>query len=492
MNAQVKAPSDMISEHVKSFAIPSGIATKKLSMKVSPTTGKKKIAVSTNWLPLFGFEAGAEVIERSLGANKGIEIILLSDLDSFVGNTLDLFNPEDVKLKKKIVYQREYKARKNNPLETLIEVASQKIIDDSFPCDTTRVHVTFSQSRITITPLTTFQEDALKNITPESKHEVFAACTSGVDLHSLENTHGMSIHSVIDWRAVEARDGKRDLTETGAVSVLRNVKSIRNLFNEDITYIDASRLEAAVKDSPVTTFMASPVCDDFTNVKNNTAKEDSIENLTTSLDQSFDMLRCIYAIKPPVVCFEQVRGWYKSDAYKVLSIRLRKLGYKENVLIADPRDYGGTTSRVRGYGVFTVLDAPFEFEDKTQRSDETIWGLVQNHLPECRDVSHSKSINDGKACGRLRIINKDSLHSPTFLKSQPRMAKDSVVIEDEGKFYWPSEDLQKSLMGILPTFTTDAVSKDIGSEILGQSIDGAVHDSVIRSLKKHIDLHQPA
>lgn len=474
---------------VRTFAVPSGIATKKLGIKVSPTTGKKKIAVSTNWLPIFGFEAGAEVVERSLGPNKGMEIILLSDFESFAGNTFDLFNTEEVKLKKKIVYQREYKARKNNPLETLIEVASQKIIDDSFPNGTTRVHVTFSQSIITITPLTTHQEEALKNITPESKHEVFAACTSGVDLHSLENDHGMSIHSVIEFRPHEARDGKRDLSETGALTVLRNVKNIGNLFNEDITYIDASRLEAAVKNSPVTTFMASPVCDDFTNVKNKKAKEDSIENLTSSIDQSFDLLRCIYAIKPPLICFEQVRGWYKSDAYKILNLRLRKLGYKENLLIADPRDYEGKTSRVRGYAVFTVLDSPFEFEAKTTRSNETIWDLVKKYLPECRDVSHSKSIQKGKAKGRLRVINKSSLHSPTFLKSQPRMAGDSVVVEDEGKFYWPCEGLQKELMGILPTFTTDASSMEIALECLGQSIDGAVHDSVIRSLKKHIDAH---
>lgn len=472
---------------VRTFAVPSGIATKKLGIKVSPTTGKKKIAVSTNWLPIFGFEAGAEVVERSLGHNKGMEIILLSDFESFAGKTFDLFNTEEVKLKKKIVYQREYKARKNNPLETLIEVASQKIIDDSFPCDTTRVHVTFSQSRITITPLTSHQEEALKNITPESKHEVFAACTSGVDLHSLENTHGMSIHSVIEWRPQEARNGKRDLSETGALTVLRNVKSVRNLFNEDITYIDASRLEAAVKNSPVTTFMASPVCDDFTNVKHKAAKQNSIDNLTSSIDQSFDMLRCVYAIKPPVICFEQVRGWYTSDAYKILSLRLRKLGYKENLLIADPRDYEGKTSRVRGYSVFTVLDSPFAFESMTQRSQEPIWGLVKKHLADCRDVSHSKSINDGKACGRLRIISQTSLHSPSILKSQDHMAKDSVVIEHEGKFYWPSEALIKELMGILPSFNTDAVSKTTSIEILGQSIDGAIHDSVIRSLKKHID-----
>ena len=55
-------------------------------------------------------------------------------------------------------------------------------------------------------------------------------------------------------------------------------------------------------------------------------------------------------------------GWYKSDAYKILSLRLRKFGYKENLLISSGDKYGGLTGRTRGYAVFSMLDVPFEFE----------------------------------------------------------------------------------------------------------------------------------
>ena len=66
------------------------------------------------------------------------------------------------------------------------------------------------------------------------------------------------------------------------------------------------------------------------------------------------------------------------------------------------------------------------------------------------------------------------------------MAKDSCVIEVDNKFYWPSEDLLKELMSI-EGVVLDCVSKSIGSEIIGQSIDGALHSSVARSVIRHID-----
>ena len=458
---------------VQSFAIPTNRATKKLRFKKNGDAGRK-IVVSSNWLPLFDFNAGEPVVEESLGVGKGIVI----------KRVYDLF---DAPLKSKKVYYRNYKSRKNNPLETLLEVASKKLINLSFPKNCKQVHVTFQKGCVTIVPVMTNLDKALENATPESRYEVFAACTSGVDLCSMEN-NGFSISSVIEHRPCEARDGKRDHSETGALSVLRNIKKrIKNLFNEDITHIDLDQIREAVSQSPVTTFMASPQCDDFSTVKSKSAKQASLENLSTTEDMMLDMLRVIEAVNPPVVCFEQVGGWYTSAAYRLLSIRLKRWGYTENLIVADARDHGGLTSRKRGYAVFTCLDADFSFEAPVARRETPIWELIEPYLSECRDVTHSKSIQDGAKCGRLRTITKDSKHSPTFLKSQPRMAKDSVVISHEGRYLWPSEELQKMLMGIDPEYKTDAVSKDIGSEIIGQSIDGALHDMVIRCVKNHID-----
>ncbi len=455
------------------FTIPSGKATKQLKFKRIDES-RRKLVISTNFLPLFDFHKGDKVVETSLGKGKGIRI----------DRVYDLF---DAPMKTKQVYSRQYKTRKNNPIETLMEVSSQKLIRDSFPSWCTKVHVVMKKGVVFITPLTSHKERAIMNATPESRHEVFAACTSGVDLHGLEES-GFTIHSVIEYRPHEKRDKDRDLTETGALTVLRNNRNgIKNIFNEDIMSIDTEQLIDAVKSSPVTTLIASPQCDDFTNLKTNAAKQSSIDDLSTSVDMALDFLRVIDAIKPPVVVFEQVAGWYKSEAYKLLCIRMRRWGYSENLTIANALDHGGLTGRTRGYAVFSCLDVPFIFENDKPRRKDSIWPEIEPFLPQCRNVSHSKSLQDGIDCGRLRTITPTSTKAPTILKSQSRMAKDSAVILVDDQLLWPSEDLQKHLMGIPQEFHVDAVSKDIGSEILGQSIDGSLHAMVTRSIKKHID-----
>jgi DNA (cytosine-5)-methyltransferase 1 len=62
------------------------------------------------------------------------------------------------------------------------------------------------------------------------------------------------------------------------------------------------------------------------------------------------------------------------------------------------------------------------------------------------------------------------------------------VIEVDNKFLWPSENLIKELMGV-PDFKTDCLSADKASEVIGQSVDAALHSSVARSVKKHIDAY---
>lgn len=102
-------------------------------------------------------------------------------------------------------------------------------------------------------------------------------------------------------------------------------------------------------------------------------------------------------------------------------------------------------------------------------------------------ITHSKSINDGAACGRLRVIDQESTFSPTFLKSQDRMAKDSVVVAHDGRYFFPDAELMKALMGIPKSFSVDAVSKSVASEIIGQSIDYVMHHKVTQAIRRHID-----
>ena len=199
-----------------------------------------------------------------------------------------------------------------------------------------------------------------------------------------------------------------------------------------------------------------------------------------------DLLNVIERLAPPIVLFENVPGMLNSAAYKVASLRLRRWGYAAHEHVGDARLYGGLTSRRRAYVVFTLLDAPFAFEDPFTERQKDAWSVVANDLDQCRDVSHSKSLNDGKECGRLRRITPDSTSIPTPVKSQARMAKDSIVIEPEdGVFLWPTEDQLKRFLGI-EDVDMNAVSATIASEVIGQSIDQPHHASILRSVKRHI------
>lgn len=448
------------------------IATKQLAFRHN---GNRRIlTISSNLLILFDFNKGDDVVEISKGDGKGMVI----------ERSYDLFDQKPTKK----VYARSYPKRKNNPLETQLEISSQKMLDKSFPHDCTRVHIRFERGRITITPLRSISERSNANAQIADPTSTFAALTSGVDLMSLRE-EGFSISAILEWRPQESRD-KTNLTETGALCAISNSGSLHALFNEDVTSAALNEIERAMEKKPVMLFHASPQCDDHTPLKPKNLKERHNANAVSSEDMIIDLLNIIERLAPPVILFENVAGMINSAAYKVASLRLRRWGYTCHEHVGDARLYGGLTSRKRAYVVFTQLNAPFAFEKPFSAKEKNAWAVVKDDLHECRNVSHSKSLNDGKKIGRLRVIKPDSKNVPTPVKSQARMAKDSIIIEpEEDVFLWPTEKQLKRFLGIEKT-DLSAVSATIASEIIGQSIDRPHHASILRSIKKHISLYR--
>jgi DNA (cytosine-5)-methyltransferase 1 len=444
------------------------IATKQLRFRKN---GERRIlTISSNMLALFDFEKGDAVVERSLGPGKGIVI----------ERAYDLFAADRTKK----VYARTYKRRKNNPLEHQIEVSSQRLINSSFPKGCSRVHIRFEKGKVTVTPLATITERALANAEVADCGATFAALTSGVDLSSMRS-EGFSVSAILEWRPQEARD-KTDLTETGALAALANSGPVHALFNEDVTSCALDHIAEVMNKHPVMLFHSSPQCDDHSPLKAKSLKERDHEDATSSSDMILDLLNIIERTAPPVVLFENVPGMIKSAAYEVACLRLKRWGYKRFEHVGDARDYGGMTSRKRAYVVFTQLDAPLTFEAPFAPRKKDAWAVVERHLANCRDVSHSKSLQDGKACGRLRAVRPGATSLPTPVKSQSRMAKDSIVIEpEEGRFLFPTEDLLKDFLGI-GDVDLNAVSATTASEIIGQSIDQPHHTMVLRAIARHV------
>ena len=64
--------------------------------------------------------------------------------------------------------------------------------------------------------------------------------------------------------------------------------------------------------------------------------------------------------------------------------------------------------------------------------------------------------------------------------------KDSVYVYMNGRYYMPSNDMLKALMGIPADFNTAPFSEEITSEITGQSIEYPMHQAICEKVKQHI------
>jgi len=451
--------------------IPS-LITKQL--KLQECANGKKLVVSTNWLPLFGFEKDTKVVEESLGEGKGIKVRLA--------------NKEDKRTKK--VYSRTYHNRKNNPLETMLDIRGQKLIDTSFPKDTVNVHIVFKYGLITITPISDKKLEAIKKFKKNNDiFSTFLACSSGIDGVCLTKK-GFKIETLLEYRPDEKRD-KRDFSETGALNALVNI-SPKYLINEDIMNLDLEKIATLTCNSLSTLFHISLQCDDFSNAKASSLKEESIAETSSTIDMAYDMLKMVERFNFPTILLENVTGFGNSMIAKMVKVRLQRLGYRVYTENFNARDLRGITNRERYYMFATLLPASFEMPLYVERNQTPIWDqFIEPKIAkgELRDISHSKSIQDGLKCGRARLIKRDSVFSPTFLKSQSRMAKDTVVIYDEirQKFYYPNNELTAELMGIRDV-DFSAVSSTIENEIIGQSVEVPLHEAILGSIKEHIQI----
>jgi DNA (cytosine-5)-methyltransferase 1 len=449
-------------------------ATKQLALQKT-SDGRRKLVVSTNWLPLFGFEKDTRVVERLIG--NGGEGIVISPAE-------DLFNIAETKK----VYSRTYKSRRNNPIETMLDIRGQKLLDAAFPEGTECVHILFRDKEIRITPVRNKVAERIAQAVKSHQHgeilSAFSACTAGVDALGLVE-EGFQLQSILEYRPHEARD-KQDLTETGALNVVANL-AVKSIFNEDIGCVDLGVLARSAAASPSTLLQLSIQCDEFSNVKAKSLKESALDDLSSSADMVYDALRLIETLNSPCVLLEQVPGFMTSQAGAIFETKLRKWGYSVHKTVMDSRDYGGLTSRKRFYLFASSLPAEFSWPAAIARRITPIWDeYIAPVLDQLRDVTHTKSMQDGLACGRLRVIDRESTCSPTLLKSQNRQAKDSVVIRDGDRLLFPTVELMQKLMQIPDRFSTEAVSTTIASEIIGQSVDYGMHRMIIGKVVEHI------
>lgn len=383
------------------------------------------------------------------------------------------------------VYQRSYKHRKNNPLETVVEIGAQSLLDRAFPLYTERVHFTMRHGEIVIRPLVNRTFSIRKGF-----HEyrgglsAMVAMTAGIDVHCIERS-GFEIEAVLEYRPHERRD-RIDLTETGALNILAN-GSPRILLNEDISTIDFRRVERLLESRPPIAMMhISLQCDEFSTAKSNSLKDRAIRDLSTSRDLVYDALRLIETVNPACVLLEQVRGFNTSLEGELFVTKLRKWGYHVSEAVFKASRMGGLTHRERYYVVASVFPE-FKMPEDQGVAAKNAWDEIAPILHECRDVTENKAVQDGIACGRARLVKPGDSVAPTVLKSQPRQAKDSVYVQNyDGRILYPTEEILRKLNGFPETICLRSTSMEVGAEIIGQSIDYNMHHSIVRAVHQHL------
>ena len=448
------------------FYTPS-VITKQL--KINEVDGRRKVRVSSNFIQQMGFASGQR-IEAVPSIAGGFDIRPSSEGEHQV-------------------HVRSYnRARGNNPLESLVEFSSKKLINSTFPPSTERFHVKMKKGEIQIRPIPNRVFNIAKRFKGHDPYRALLAMTGGVDVHCLDRA-GFKSEVVIEYRPQEARDVKsgRNLEEVHALNTLRNGKpSI--LLNEDIYQVDLNRLKTMCNElSPISFGHFSIQCDEFSTAKSKSQRQQSLDNETSSVDMIYPVLRNIEEMEYAVVLIENVRGFQNHDAGAIMRSMLRRMGYHTTEMVANALDHGGIQGRTRYYMVASIFPG-FEAPNMEARNQNSIWPIVEKHLNECRDVSDTSFIKQRESSGRGgALITKDSTHAPTFIKSQNRGIKDGVYIGHEGQILAPSEGLIQELMSIPSDFDVSWMAKEQAIETLGQSIDYKLHHKIASAVRTHIE-----
>lgn len=449
---------------IKAKAYIPEVVTKELA--IANKSNGRNIVLSSNFLNMFGFEPG---IRHTVTP---------------IGNGLDGLSLECSPNGKQKVYERQYKSRRNNPFESQIHIQDQSVLNRAIPGYTERLHFEIRHGRILVRPLKNETFSIRKRLFDSGEHlNAFVAMTAGVDVRCMMDC-GFKIDSVLEYRPTEKRDIV-NLNETGALNVLANCPP-RVLYNEDISKIDMRMVDRLVNEGPViSTLHISLQCDDFSNVKANSLKDSSLDDLSTSSDLTYDALRLVETVRPGCVVLEQVHGFEKSPEGRLFITKLRKWGYHISKSVCNGAEFGGLTKRKRYYVVASVWPG-FEMPVTGAQQSPELWAVVEKHLADCRDVSHTNSVSEGIITGRIRLIQPSSVTAPTILKSQDRQTKDSVYINIGDRYFLPSLGLLAELNGIPADFDFNSVGRSIQSEVIGQSIEYPMHEAICSAVRDHI------
>jgi DNA (cytosine-5)-methyltransferase 1 len=169
-------------------------------------------------------------------------------------------------------------------------------------------------------------------------------------------------------------------------------------------------------------------------------------------------------------------------------MQLRRLGYKVHMKVLNAQKHNGYTMRKRAYIFATMLDSEFSFPEPVSKSTHFWNDLIAGRENEMSDKSNNKAIIDALTTGRSRFVQAGSDTGFTLLKSQARLAKDTLLCDIDGKIMYPSLSQSKDMMNA-GGMDLSLFSEEVAMEIVGQGVCLHLHDALMEQVKLHIDQH---
>ncbi len=326
----------------------------------------------------------------------------------------------------------------------------------------------------------------------------FVVCTAGVDIYGMEK-QGFNVSSILSYRPPESRDFSKstsktnnntiikhnDKTESNIIVAAINTNEPKHLFNEDIFAFNPNNYKDILGEHNFVHI--SLECSDFSNLKTIEERMRFIESLESTRDMFFYSIDIIESMNAPTALVENVKAFTSSVESKLFNYRLKQLGYAIQTQTLNALDHQGLSNRERSFTFATKLTTGFSFPEKTI-SEVNAWSeAVEPYVNELRDVTHTSSVKKAITSGRLRTIKEGGNTSPCLTKSQQRQAKDSVYAMIGDKYFMPSINMMKKIMGLDEGFDLSFVSKELSSEIIGQSVCLSMHKQIMIKIRSHIE-----
>lgn len=351
---------------------------------------------------------------------------------------------------------------------------------------------------------------------PTEPLSTFSVCSSGVDMMLLEQ-EGFNTTHLLEYRPHESRDIKKatdpitgkaikdefnksvnatcplngevilkgwDKSISGVIAALTNVKSLHTVINEDIFKCQFKRLNPIMR--AFQHIHASIQCDDFCSQKTKREREIALKNLTSTADMFINFLDLVKENPAPTISVENVKSFSNSVECLLMETELEEMGYKVYKQVMYAPDFGGYTGRARTYIFATTLPIDFEFPTPTMPNVNAWDDVIADNLHHMKKVESEATIKEAIAKGRDRFYTAGNAVFPTITKSNLKYTKDTTYyVSDEGYFI-PDAELSKKLMSVEDFDLSTLGNEALGVEVIGQSVDAAMHKPLTEKIKDHI------